>query len=69
MPMSVPCPKGGRRYRPGADRSRWQACQFPYLVDPNSGEEMYESDGIVRYLFNEYGVGPPPAILLGPCLS
>jgi glutathione S-transferase len=26
---------------------------------------MYESDAIVRYLFAEYGEGPPPAALLG----
>jgi glutathione S-transferase len=65
-----PCPKGGRRYRPELI-ARGGKPQFPYLVDPNSGEEMYESDAIVRYLFNEYGVGPPPAILLGslPVLS
>ena len=35
-------------------------------MDPNSGEELHESDAMLRYLFNEYGVGPPPAILLGP---
>jgi glutathione S-transferase len=60
-----PCPKGGRRYRPELI-ARGGKPQFPYLVDPNSGEEMYESDAIVRYLFSEYGVGPPPAILVGP---
>jgi glutathione S-transferase len=60
-----PCPKGGRRYRPELI-ARGGKAQFPYLVDPNTGEEMYESDAIVRYLFNEYGVGPPPAILLVP---
>ena len=40
---------------------------FPYLVDPNSGEEMYESDDIVRYLFDRYGDGRVPRMLaLGP---
>lgn len=29
--------------------------QVPYLVDPNSGKEMYESDDIVAYLQAEYG--------------
>lgn len=30
----------------------------PYLVDPNTGKEMYESDDIVAYLRAEYGAGP-----------
>ena len=59
-----PCPKGGRRFRPEGV-ARGGKAQFPYLVDPNSGKEMYESDAIVRYLFAEYGEGPPPALLLG----
>jgi len=59
-----PCPKGGRRFRPELVLRGGKA-QFPYLVDPNSGKEMYESDAIVRYLFAEYGEGPPPAALLG----
>jgi glutathione S-transferase len=28
--------------------------QVPYLVDPNTGREMYESDDIVTYLKNQY---------------
>jgi len=65
-----PCPKGGKRYRPELI-ARGGKAQFPYLVDPNTGEEMYESDAIVRYLFAEYGDGPAPAIALGawPVLS
>jgi glutathione S-transferase len=59
-----PCPKGGRRFRPELI-ARGGKAQFPYLVDPNTGKEMYESDAIVRYLFAEYGEGPPPAMLLG----
>ena len=27
----------------------------PYLIDPNTGSEMYESDDIVRYLHATYG--------------
>ncbi len=27
----------------------------PYLVDPNGGSEMYESDDIMRYLHDHYG--------------
>jgi glutaredoxin len=29
--------------------------QVPYLVDPNTGVEMYESRDIVRYLLKQYG--------------
>jgi glutathione S-transferase len=29
--------------------------QVPYLIDPNTGREMYESDDIVAYLEAEYG--------------
>lgn len=34
--------------------------QVPYLVDPNTGLELYESDAIVAYLCRQYGaaVGP-----------
>lgn len=59
-----PCPKGGQRFRPEVVRRGGKA-QFPYLVDPNSGKEMYESDDIIAYLFAEYGVGGVPA-RLGP---
>jgi glutathione S-transferase len=59
-----PCPKGGERFRPELI-ARGGKAQFPYLVDPNAGKEMYESDAIVRHLFAEYGDGPPPAVLLG----
>ena len=61
-----PCPKRGPRYRPEVER-RGGKQQFPYLVDPNTAAEMYESDDIIRYLFERYGVGKPPLMLsLGP---
>ena len=59
-----PCPKGGTRFRPEVI-ARGGKAQFPYLVDPNTGREMYESEAIVHYLFAEYGDGPAPAALLG----
>jgi glutathione S-transferase len=59
-----PCPKGGERFRPDVV-ARGGKAQFPYLVDPNTGREMYESDAIVRYLFAHYGEGEPPGALLG----
>lgn len=70
-----PCPKGGERYRPDVVRRGGRA-QFPWLVDPNNGVEMYESDDIVRYLFEAYGAGGvhwtlavPPLATLSAMLS
>jgi glutathione S-transferase len=61
-----PCSKGGSRYRAEV-RRRGGKELFPYLVDPNEGREMYESDDIVRYLFTTYGEGSAPwALALGP---
>jgi glutathione S-transferase len=57
-----PCPKGGERYRPEVVRRGGKA-QFPYLVDPNAGVEMYESDDIIAHLFRRYGRGAPPWFL------
>jgi len=57
-----PCPKGGPTYRPRV-RERGGKELFPYLVDPNSGTAMYESDDIVAYLFSEYGDGSVPLAL------
>jgi glutathione S-transferase len=57
-----PCPKGGSRFRAEAIRLGGKA-QFPFLVDPNTGKSLYESDDIVRYLFREYGDGRVPLVL------
>jgi glutathione S-transferase len=57
-----PCPKGGPRYREEVKR-RGGKYQFPYLVDPNTGKEMYESDDIIRYLYETYGDGRVPTSL------
>lgn len=54
-----PCPKGGERYRPEL-LERGGKAQFPYLVDPNTGTEMYESDDIIDYLYAHYGAGGTP---------
>lgn len=50
----LPCPKGGTRYRPELIERAGRA-QFPYLIDPNTGVEMYESMDIIEYLYGEYG--------------
>ena len=54
-----PCPKSGERFRPEAEERGGKA-QFPYLVDPNTGVEMYESLDIISYLFETYAKRPLP---------
>ncbi|MDJ0879207.1 MAG: glutathione S-transferase N-terminal domain-containing protein [Halieaceae bacterium] len=49
-----PCPKGGERFRDQAMALGGKA-QFPLLIDPNTGAEMYESMDIVGYLYQQYG--------------
>jgi glutathione S-transferase len=60
-----PCPQNGPRYRPFVVEAGGKA-MFPFLVDPNSGVEMYESDDIIAYLFQTYGDGGPPLSLTLP---
>lgn len=62
--MIYPCPKGGTRFRPKVIELGGKA-QFPFLVDPNNDRQMYESDDIVAYLFEEYGQRRPSALLVG----
>lgn len=57
-----PCPKGGPTYRPQVRKLGGRE-MFPYLVDPNVGRAMYESDDIVAHLFREYGDGRIPFTL------
>ncbi len=67
--MIYPCPKNGPRYRKLV-KDRGGKEQFPYLVDPNTGKAMYESDDICRYLATEYGTGATPfAVSMGPLSS
>ncbi len=61
-----PCPRNGPRFRPEVVRRGGKA-MFPFLVDPNTGDAMYESDDIVRHLFENYGSGQVPrSLALGP---
>jgi len=60
--MIYPCPKGGPHFREDLI-ARGGKAQFPYLIDPNTGKEMYESNDIVNYLFSTYGDGPVPMLL------
>ncbi|HWL86667.1 MAG TPA: glutathione S-transferase N-terminal domain-containing protein [Polyangiaceae bacterium] len=48
-----PCPKGGTRFRPEAERLGGKL-KFPLLVDSNNGVTMYESADITAYLFRTY---------------
>ncbi len=57
--LVLPCPKKGGRFRPKLVERGGKA-MFPYLVDPNRGIEMYESDDIIAYLYENYGRGDPP---------
>lgn len=57
--MIYPCPKGGHRYRDKVI-DRGGKAQFPYLIDPNTDVEMYESADIIKYLFKTYGERNPP---------
>ncbi len=66
--MIYPCPKGGPRYRKEVGE-RGGKEQFPYLVDPNTGEEMYESDDMTDYLFRQYGTGSRSWMLSLPILT
>lgn len=54
-----PCPKGGTRFRPEAQRLGGKL-QFPLLVDPNTNTVMYESVDIIAYLFQTYAGRPVP---------
>lgn len=60
-----PCPKGGTRFRPEVEKHG--KTQFPFLIDPNTGTEMFESDDIIKYLAERYGDGTVPLSLrMGP---
>jgi glutathione S-transferase len=62
--LVLPCPKGGTRFRAKA-RELGGKERFPYLVDPNTGRAMYESEGIVKYLRETYDA-PAAPLWLGP---
>jgi glutathione S-transferase len=63
--MVYPCPRGSR-YREVV-KARGGRAMFPFLVDPNTGKEMYESSDILAYLASTYGQGGVPlGLSLGP---
>ena len=61
-----PAPQGGPTFRPeGAALRKAQdgKAGFPFLVDPNTGVQMGESDDIIAYLAKTYGNGEVPLML------
>lgn len=66
--MVYPCPQDGPRFRPEAI-ARGGKSQFPFLVDPNTNREMYESEAIVGYLFATYGDSNVPWMLSLPVVT
>jgi glutathione S-transferase len=63
--LIYPTPHGGTRFRPKVEKLGGKQ-QFPYLVDPNTGESMYESADIIDYLYRTYGRRNAPLHLLRP---
>jgi hypothetical protein len=57
-----PTPRDGARFRPKA-AARSGKAQFPFMVDPNTGKEMLESDDIIGenfiYIYNSYIYNSP----------
>jgi glutaredoxin len=66
--LARPCPKNGKRYRPRVIELGGQR-MYPYLVDPNTGTSMYESDDIVAYLYRHYGAGRAPIAMTLPLVT
>lgn len=60
--MIYPCPKGGPTYRPQVV-ARGGKAKLPYLVDPNTGDALYESAAIIDHLYRNYGNRPAPWFL------
>ena len=48
-------PRGGKRRPELLALTGRDAVQVPFMVDPNTGTAMHESDDIVRYLRTTYG--------------
>ncbi|RZC78619.1 hypothetical protein C5167_002829 [Papaver somniferum] len=60
--LYYPCPMNGPNFRPKVAQMGGKK-QFPYMVDPNTGVAMYESDSIIKYLAEKYGDGTVPLSL------
>ena len=64
--MILPCPMGGERFRPEAERVGGKKL-FPMLVDENTGDVVYESRKIIAHLFRTYAPDrSPPSAWMRP---
>jgi glutathione S-transferase len=52
--LIYPIPKKGGRFKEQLIALGGES-RVPFLIDPNTGEELYESEAIVQYLHREYG--------------
>lgn len=48
-----PCPKNGTRFRPLV-KELGGKLQFPFLIDENTGDRLYQSEAIIAHLFKYY---------------
>ena len=56
-----PCPKGGKVFRQVVKELGGKK-QFPFFVDENTGDRLYESVDIIKHLFKHYSAdGQVPA--------
>jgi glutathione S-transferase len=53
--MIYPVPKGGKRYVPRLKKLGGEG-KVPFLHDPNTGTKLAESEAIVKYLYERYGL-------------
>jgi len=60
-----PCPKGGKRFRPSVVELGGKA-QFPYLVDTDAAEGLYESADIAKAMRERAVTSRPLVHWLGP---
>ena len=51
---AYPCPKGGTKYRKLVEQLGGKQ-KFPFFIDENTGEQLYESKAIIQHLFKNYG--------------
>ena len=49
-----PCPKGGKKYRQIV-KNKGGKTQFPFFIDENTNDQLYESQAIIDHLFKHYG--------------
>mmetsp|Transcript_51032 Transcript_51032/g.75749 ORF Transcript_51032/g.75749 Transcript_51032/m.75749 type:complete len:359 (-) Transcript_51032:161-1237(-) len=56
--IQISCPRGSTNRQKMFEKKG--LFQVPFLEDPNTGVELFESAAIVEYLVKEYGIKPSP---------